>query len=395
MVAPDHKVRINISGHIFETYICILENFPNTLLGNKKRRQKYWDKSHKEFFFDASPQAFEAIFQFYQTGYLMRPSEVPLETFLEQLKAFEMDTETMKKFHGQEGLMKLDIKIPGNGDCRSQLWGMFENPNESRASRILSMISIASITFSVVLLCLETVPSIAVPVCKKEAFFEENGHIGYRNKPNFRNEFFLLENCIIIWFAVEFMLRVICCPTLLEFVKNMANVFDALAIFPHLMFLIIVAATKDCNYLSAGEFLTVLRILRLFRVFKFTRYNTSLQLILHAFKESFHYLLACFYVIMVSALLFAFLLYWIEMDNVMSEFKSIEEGLWWAFGSMTTVGYGDIVPQSRSGRAVGCVCIVIGFIIISLPAAIIVTNFNRYYRNITGRGINDSEMNRM
>ena len=72
-----------------------------------------------------------------------------------------------------------------------------------------------------------------------------------------------------------------------------------------------------------------------------------------------------------------------------SSFGSIGEGMWWAFASMTTVGYGDIVPHTPAGKAVGSVCIIIGFVILSLPSAIIVTNYNRYYRNITGRCLMD------
>lgn len=48
---------------------------------------------------------------------------------------------------------------------------------------------------------------------------------------------------------------------------------------------------------------------------------------------------------------------------------------------MTTVGYGDVVPQSGLSKAAAGVCIVVGTIILSLPSAIIVTNFNKYYKN--------------
>ena len=386
-----NKVCINVTGRLFETYTCILENFPDTLLGDPARRKRYWNEECNEYYFDTNQQTFEAIFQFYQTGYLLRPTEVPLQTFLEQLRVFQLDQATMDKFYANEGLILPEMKMHEGKGWKQQMWNTFEFPNYSHTARLMSILSIMCITLSVLLMCLETLPAWAVPTCKQKKLLDPSGHITVKNVPHFANEFFLLDNCILLWFAIEFTLRLVSCPDLKKFVKTIINILDAMAVIPGIVFLLTLIVTNDCQYVLAGKFFVILRFMRICRIAKLTRYNISMQLVIHAFRESFHYLMACFYLVLFCIIFFACLLYWIEAENMASDFKSIEEGLWWAFASMTTVGYGDVVPTTTAGRAVGGICIVVGFIILSLPSAIIVTNYNRYYRNVTGRGITDSE----
>lgn len=80
------------------------------------------------------------------------------------------------------------------------------------------------------------------------------------------------------------------------------------------------------------------------------------------------------------------MLYVAEQFDQHSQIRNIPEGIWWGVATMTTVGYGDIVPISLWGKIVASACVVSGVIAVALPTPIIVANFNRFYRNVTGRG---------
>ena len=349
-------------------------------------------EKRKEYFFDAHQKSFEAIFQFYQTGYLRRPSEVPLQTFLEQMEIFEMDRQTMTLFCRQEGIMETEQPPSESRSMKEELWNMFEYPNHSRGGFIISVMSMTMIIFSVALLCMTTIPSIPQQTCKTLIDIKEGGRIVKTRVPNLENEFFLLETCCIVWFTFEFVVRFFTCPDKRIFMHDCSNILDLCAILPYYLFIVVLNIIQDCDYAIKGGVLVLLRILRILRIFKLTRHNRSLQLLRLAFMDSFHDLIACFFLITLTALIFAGTVYYVEIEFATSHFQSMEEAIWWAFATMTTVGYGDVVPQTRAGKAVGTLCILLGTIVLALPAPIIVTNFNRYYRNETGRGLEEADM---
>lgn len=86
------RVRLNISGKIFEIHEYLLDLFPLSLLGCEAERLKFYDSKRDEFFFDRNREAFEGVLQFYQTnGAFEVPYFVPVDTFYEEIRFFRLD----------------------------------------------------------------------------------------------------------------------------------------------------------------------------------------------------------------------------------------------------------------------------------------------------------------
>lgn len=134
-------VTINVSGTIFETCMCVLERHPETILGDPEKRKQLWDEKKKQFFVDAHPPSFEAIFQFLQSGKIKRPYEVPLETFIEQLENFELDPEIISVYKFNEGILQEEkVVLPEGSDLKRTLWKTFEVPSSSIAARVCAYV---------------------------------------------------------------------------------------------------------------------------------------------------------------------------------------------------------------------------------------------------------------
>uniref|UniRef100_UPI00398F469A potassium voltage-gated channel subfamily A member 2-like n=1 Tax=Pristiophorus japonicus TaxID=55135 RepID=UPI00398F469A len=395
---PSHecceRVVINISGLRFETQLKTLAQFPDTLLGDPKKRMGYFDPLRNEYFFDRNRTSFDAILYYYQSGgRLRRPVNVPLDIFSEEIRFYELGEEAMEMFREDEGFIKEEERPLPENEFQRQIWLLFEYPESSGPARVIAIVSVMVILISIVSFCLET-----LPVFRDDKDNAAGGKPQYYNgtthyhSPNFTDPFFIVETLCIIWFSFEFLVRLFASPSKPIFFRNMMNIIDIVAITPYFITLGTELAEQQQqagNGQQQGQqamslaILRVIRLVRVFRIFKLSRHSKGLQILGQTLKASMRELGLLIFFLFIGVILFSSAVYFAEADEAASYFDSIPDAFWWAVVSMTTVGYGDMYPITIGGKMVGSLCAIAGVLTIALPVPVIVSNFNYFYHRET------------
>jgi len=165
--------------------------------------------------------------------------------------------------------------------------------------------------------------------------------------------------CIVI-FSLEYLIRLYIAKSKMRFVFSFYGIIDLLAILPF--------------YLALGFDLRsarVLRFLRLFRIIKLIRYNKAIRRFQNAFIMIKQELIMFSVVSLILFYLSAVGIYYFENSVQPEAFSSIFSSLWWSVVTLTTVGYGDIVPITIGGRIFTFIILMIGLGIIAIPSGMI------------------------
>lgn len=180
--------------------------------------------------------------------------------------------------------------------------------------------------------------------------------------------------CVAV-FSVEYILRVWSCTVderysspirgRIQFMLSPYALIDLLAILP--FYLPVVIGEQGAE--------RMLRIFRLFRLLKIARYSDSTTLITDVFRRKAQELLITILVMSIWLVFVSSLMYYVERDAQPEVFTSIPASIWWGIVTLTTVGYGDVVPITSLGRALGAIIALLGIAIFALPAGIIASGF--------------------
>ncbi len=200
-------------------------------------------------------------------------------------------------------------------------------------------------------------------------------------------------------FTVEYGLRIWCAPenpayagmtatrARLRFIVSFHAIIDLLAILPFYLLMLGWFGGLDARFLRA---------VRLLRVLKLTRYSSALNMLVVTINDNARALAASFLILLTVMLLAATGMYYFERVAQPEAFGSIPAAMWWAFATLTTVGYGDVTPITNGGKVFGAMITVVGIGMVALPTSILASGYSQQlklsaerYRDEADRAFDD------
>ncbi|KAG7496520.1 potassium voltage-gated channel subfamily D member 2 [Solea senegalensis] len=374
----DALIMLNVSGTKFQTWRDTLERYPDTLLGSTER-DFFFHEETNEYFFDRDPDIFRHILNFYRTGKLHFPRMECISAFDEELSFFGIIPEIIgdccyedykdRRRENQERIQD-DEESEQNNDLvaadlsfRETMWRAFENPHTSTMALVFYYVTGFFIAVSVMANVVETVPCGLMQNRVREVPCGERYALA----------FFCLDTACVMIFTVEYLLRLFAAPSRFKFVKSVMSVIDVVAIMPYYIGLVM-TDNEDVS----GAFVT-LRVFRVFRIFKFSRHSAGLRILGYTLKSCASELGFLLFSLTMAIIIFATVMFYAEKGSSGSKFTSIPAAFWYTIVTMTTLGYGDMVPKTIMGKIFGSICSLSGVLVIALPVPVIVSNFSRIY----------------
>jgi len=228
---------------------------------------------------------------------------------------------------------------------RQWLYQILENHNYDFISRLVNIALVLLIVSNVLVIIASSEPEL---------------------NQRFHRYFFTFEIFSLVIFTIEYLLRVWVSieagQSRLKYIFTPMAIIDLLAIAPSFLLLF-------------GNDLLILRTLRLVRVFKLSRYSRSMDLLITVSKQEAETIFSAIFVLWIMIVISATGIHLVEGEIQPEEFGSIPRALWWATVTLTTVGYGDVVPITVAGRVLGIVIVITGIGMAALPAGILASGF--------------------
>jgi voltage-gated potassium channel len=192
---------------------------------------------------------------------------------------------------------------------------------------------------------------------------------------HFGPAFDLLEQMATAFFAVEYVCRVWASVDFhnqnyrdplwgrLRYMRSFFAIIDLVAVLPAVL-----------GFFGAADF-RVLRLLRLLRMLKLVRHSTTFGLLFAVLREEARSISALLFVLLLTVTISGSLMYMLEGEEQPAVFTSIPAAMWWAIETLTTVGYGDMVPVTAAGRIIGGVVSIVGIGTLALFSGLITVGF--------------------
>jgi len=219
--------------------------------------------------------------------------------------------------------------------------------HESKAGKAFDLALMVSIILSVVAVMLDSIASIRL----------EYGSLLYA-----------LEWVFTILFTVEYVLRLICAPRPVRYARSFFGLVDLASILPTYISLIL----PGSQYFQV---IRILRVLRVFRVLKLAEYMGEADVLLDAIRSSRRKLSIFIATVLVLAIILGAAMYIVEGRT--HGFTSIPQSIYWTIVTITTVGYGDISPETPLGQTLASMIMLLGYAIVAVPTGIVTVELTR------------------
>jgi len=192
--------------------------------------------------------------------------------------------------------------------------------------------------------------------------------------------FLLVEWSFTILFTLEYLLRLYCVGKPWKYAFSFFGMVDLLSILP----------TYLSFFFPGTQYLLVIRTLRtirIWRILKLAQYLHEWDYILEAMKASLRKIIVFLVVVVTLVAILGSLMYMIESQE--TGFTSIPRSIYWAVVTVTTVGYGDIAPQSNLGQLLAALAMILGYAIIAVPTGIVTVELGQARKKISTQSCPD------
>ncbi|KAL5016773.1 hypothetical protein ScPMuIL_006362 [Solemya velum] len=403
------RIRINVGGTLFITQQETLTSYPNTRLARMNTKMTEYDATDGTYYFDRDPECFASILSMYRHRELHFPKYVCAMKMRNEMQFWGIPQSYMSRccwktfYEVDEDIDILDkLAVSSDGKAsdvesknfKERVWVFLDDPSSSQAAKIWHCFYLLVVFVSCLVLCLETVEKFRVKPFIRHVSSNCAQHMPTTHRKvaiKMASSYCLdaspailyTEAACVVFFTVELLCGLVICPSKKIFFKNFLNAVAVIATVAMWCCLIfefnkeILASSNRMVYLHAAlKFASVLRVLLFFRL---AGIFNSLQVLLQALKTSARELLLLFVCVVIATMVFGVIMYYIEFPSE-SSMNNMFISMWWAVITLTTVGYGDVVPSTILGRLVASVCSVLGLLLLALPVAIVVSNFAEYHR---------------
>ncbi|XP_058472750.1 potassium voltage-gated channel subfamily V member 2 isoform X1 [Solea solea] len=404
-------LNINVGGTLYFLPHRLAARYPTTRIGRlaaftdhdmKLRLCDDFIVNRNEFFFDRDPKVFHNIFSFYRTGVLWIKDELCPRSFLEEINywgvrmrnserccrvAFEERHDELNDELKIQKQLTAEVELEENeelfddmflGAMRRRMWLLMEKPFSSVTAKLMGVASSVFVLVSLVAMTLNTV--------------DEMQYKTASGRPRFYGEH--VETSCITFFTLEYLLRLTSTPDLRTFGWSVLNVVDLITILPHYLQMALECFEDEDVHPHVGDLTTVgrvgkvgqvlriMRLMRIFRVLKLARHSTGLRAFGFTLRQCYQQVGCLLLFIVMGIFMFSAMVYSAEHDVSNTKFTSMPHAWWWATVSISTVGYGDIFPQTNLGRVFAFACISFGVILNGMPISVLYNKFSDFYTKL-------------
>ncbi|XP_033845072.1 potassium voltage-gated channel subfamily V member 2 [Periophthalmus magnuspinnatus] len=406
-------LNINVGGTVYRLPYQLAARYPKSRIGRlatcseHSRRLDLCDDyivHSQEFFFDRDPAVFQHIFTFYRTGVLWIKDELCPRSFLEEVNywgvrirntqrccriSFEERQDEVNQQLRIQRLLLEEVAVEENealffhmrwGQSRWALWNLMEKPFSSVPAKVMAVASSMFVLISLVAMTLNTVENMRF----QTSWGQLNGRIYGES----------VETLCIMFFTLEYVLRLVSTPNLRRFGRSMLNTVDLIAILPHYLQIVLECFEYEDIHLDSedietvgrvgkvGQVLRIMRLMRIFRILKLARHSTGLRAFGFTLRQCYQQVGCLLLFIAMGIFMFSAMVYTVEHDVSNTNFTSIPHAWWWAAASISTVGYGDMFPETNLGRIFAFGCISFGIILNGMPISVLYNKFSDYYAKL-------------
>ncbi|XP_061196589.1 potassium voltage-gated channel protein Shaw-like [Saccostrea echinata] len=390
-----------------------------------------------EYSFERPRQSFEAVYNYCLVGKLHIPPTVCIGEFLEELEFWGIDVKDLEKcchhryvlfMREQENLRGFlrcteaeivhyeEVEKNVTNNLKNRMWRIIDNQNNDIKTKAYFVLSTAVILLAIFGVAFSTV-SITNQGGSTDSHFSTKSSTEYTTavynstdgawiNESLRNDsqtytgggkifsnaardkvlttknsspetrwFLYIEHFTNAFFTVELILRLVCCPSLRRYFQGYLNWLDIIVLVASYgRYIVLVADMTDSS--TDADPLLYLQMFRVLRLLRIIENVPAFKILCYSVRIGRKDLMTMILFLFMGMLLFSNFLYFVESNE---EFNSIPDAWWFSIVTMTTVGFGDMVPRTSVGRVIGALCALSGVLFISLTIPIFVNTFQSLY----------------